>query len=808
VPFTVTQKTLERLEWPRILERVRGYARTPLGKAALEAGEPADTAAAWFEGSLAGVRERLAETAEARAILAEGGAVPLGGVADLEEALRRARKGGVLAPRALREICVALAALRDTARFLVQKAARAPRLADRATTFSDHSALERAIETCIEASGEMRDEASAALGSARRESRRLASEIQHRLERLLGDAETTSHLSDRYFTVRNDRYVLPVRADARARVPGIVHDASGSGTTLFVEPEALVELNNRHKQAELAIEREVIRVLRDLSEQTAQAADAIEAELALLAEIDLAFARAALAEELQATEPEVGDAGIVRLTQLRHPEIPTARSVPNDVQLGESFHVLVVSGPNAGGKTVVMKAVALAALFVRAGLHVPADAGARVDLFDAILADIGDEQSIGEDLSTFSAHMANLARIVNAASPRSLVILDEVGAGTDPGEGAALAQAALEALANTGARVIATTHYGLLKEMADVDPRFANASVEFDSETLAPTYRLHMGLAGTSSACAVAARMGVRRDVVERAQRLLDREDRQLDRMLSELAASRAALESEQREATRLREQTELVRAEYGRKLTALQERRDTLYRAMRKDMDRAFRDAHGQIAAVIRELQRGGTARDAARARQRLQQLEERARNTEREAGLSSETEAAIDPVDWHRARPGDPVRIAGGGRGVLRALPDRRGRVVIGIGSARITVPLERVGRVSEETDSAESSRGHPAAVAFVEAERGAAGEDETESGRCDLRGLRVDEAMDRLVYALDRAARARCHRLVVIHGVGTGALRQAVRQHCAESAYVTRVEDAPPEQGGDGVSVILLD
>jgi len=807
VPFTVTQKTLERLEWPQILGRLCALTRTPLGRSPLESAADGSIPTALFEDTPEGVRERLTETSEARAILAAGDAPPLGGVVDLGETLRRARKGGALAPRELLDLATSLAALGGTERFLRTRAVQAPRLAGRASTLSDHRDLEGEIEACIEPSGEVRDEASSALADARRQTRRLGAEIQERLDRILHDANTLTHLSDRYFTVRNDRYVLPVRADARARVRGIVHDASGSGTTLFIEPEALVDLNNRHKQAELQIEREVVRVLRHLSALAATEADSIEAELDTLASIDLAFARAALAEQMRAAPPEVGDDGVVWLPLLRHPEIPFDRSVPNDVRLGESFHLMVVSGPNAGGKTVVMKAVALAALSVRAGLHVAAAEGARVDLFDAILADIGDEQSIGENLSTFSAHMANLARIVEAASPRSLVVLDEIGMGTDPGEGAALAQAILEALADTGARVVTTTHYGLLKEMADVDPRFANACVEFDPETLAPTFCLRMGIAGTSSATAVAARMGLRREIVERAHRFLEREDRQLDRMLVELAASRAALESEQREATRLREESETVRSEYGRKLAALQERRDNLYRSMREDLDRSFRDAHGQIAAVIRDLQHGGTARDAARAREQIQNLEERARIADEESGVGAETEEALDPVDWSTAKPGDAVRVAGGGTGVLRALPDRRGRVVVGIGSARIQVPLERVGRATRSGVSEPSARAP--SVRVVPDETGDAEQSEaaTSSDRCDLRGLRVDDALDRLLYALDRAASAGRGKLVVIHGLGTGALRQAVRAHLAESPYVTRFAPAPPDEGGDGATIAVL-
>jgi DNA mismatch repair protein MutS2 len=789
----VTQKTLERLDWPLILGRLAEFARTPRGAARL-----AD--ADLFAATGAEVRERLALTAEARAILSSGDGPPLGGTVDPAEALGRASRGGVLAGEELLGVARTLAALRETRRFLLARSDAAPRLADLASLLPERPALEREIARCLDPEGHVRDEASPALAAARREVHELAARLSDRLAKILRDPDVRSALSDDYFTVRNDRYVLPVRADSRGHVRGIVHDASGSGTTLFVEPQALVELNNQHKRAELEVEREIARVLRELSEAAAAAAPEIDAGLDTLALLDLAFARAELALALDATAPEVGEAGVLWLPQLRHPGLDPRFAVPNDVRLGDGLHVLVISGPNAGGKTVAMKAAALAVLFVRAGLQVPAAAGARVDLFDAVLADIGDEQSIGLSLSTFSAHMANLAQIVNEASPRTLVVVDEVGVGTDPGEGAALAQAILETLADAGARVIATTHYGLLKEMADVDPRFANASVEFDPVTLAPTYRLRVGFPGSSSATAVAARMGLASSVIERAHEFLESEDRKLDRMLHELATSRAALESEQREAARLREESEAARTEYRHKLEKLSQRRDELYRAMREDLDDQFKNAHAQIAAVIRDLQRGGavaTAQDAAHARERLVSLAERQRDAEEAAGLIADPAELLIPIDWNRARAGDPVKLAGGSVGTLSALPDRRGRVAVMVGSVRMVVPAERVGRAEPGEAPVVAVR-----VARATPPPGGGGTE-----RCDLRGQRVDEALDALGEALDRAASGGRDRLLVIHGLGTGALRKAVREHLAASPYVTRLEPADPSEGGDGASVAYL-
>ncbi len=816
--FRVSDKILARLEWPELVERLASHAHTPFGR--VRCAPPQDGAAPQplFAQSLEAVLALLRETSEARLLLDQGQAPPVGGLGDLEPTLRRLGKGGVLGARELLDLRATLSALHATQRFLSRRATEAPHLAAHAAGIPDLRELEDEIDLCIDAEGEARDSASPALADSRREARGLAADLQRRLAAYLHDPEIVVALSDSFVTMRNGRFVLPVRSDARARVRGIVHDASGSGTTLFVEPEAVVELNNRMKQAELAVERETLRILRALSEHATRERAALEAGLDALETIDLAFARGRLSREMDAVEPIVRHEGVFVLPQLRHPLLPPDRVVPNDLRLGESYTVLVLSGPNAGGKTVALKCLALAALCVRAGLHIPAAPGCRADLVDALLADIGDEQNLQESLSTFSAHAANLARIVEEATPHSLVVLDEIGVGTDPSEGASLAQAILEALAHAGARVVVTTHFNLLKEMAAVDPRFANACVEFDPDTLAPTFRLRLGVAGVSSATAVAARMGLRSDVLERANALLERDDRRLDRMLSELASNRMALERERNEALRLRAESEAARAEYAAKLAKLEARREELFRRMREDLDQAFRGAHAEVAAVIRDLQRGGGARDAAHARERLQALEAKVDETAQAAEAASpKQEPPESPVNWRDAKPGDVLRLRGGGEAVLLTLPDRRGRVSVQVGAARALVPMDRLTAVRRPSAQDAGREGVGATrvrpkVAFEGeppdrglAESAALGE---AFAGCDLRGLRVEEALGRLVVGLDRAAVTGQRSLVVLHGLGSGALRDAVRAHLTSSPYVVSFARGGPHEGGDGVTVVQLE
>ena len=800
MPFDVAESTLGSLEWARLIDDLRTCCRTPQGRLLLS--ESSDESL--FEADESDVRIRLCETTEARILLDRDAIAPLAGCADLTASLAHAEKGGVLEPTQLIDVRSTLEAMHATLRFFDHHREQTPALDELASRIEERSDLEAAIGRCLEANGEVRDAASTSLANARREALGLSGNLQRRIERALRHADIKPHLSDHFHTVRNGRFVLPVRADSKGHVRGIVHDASRSGTTLFVEPDDMVELNNRHRQAELTVEREILRVLRELSAAVARNAMPLRTNLEWIARLDLAVARGQLSRMTEGVEPEVGHEGIFELDGIRHPLISPDQCVANDLRLGRDFTVLILSGPNAGGKTVALKSVALAALMVRAGMHVPANPGARVDLVDRVLADIGDHQDIQESLSTFSAAMATLADILRGAGPNTLVCLDEVGVGTDPSEGAAIAQATLEALADSGARVVTTTHYNLLKEMAEIDDRFKNASVEFDPKTLAPTYRVRIGSPGASSATTVAARMGMPQRVLERAGGLLDREDRRLDRMLAELGASRALLESEKIAASSLRAESEQARQEYRTKLARLQERRDKLFGDMRRELDDSFRDAHSEVARIIAELQRQPSSRRAATARTQLETLRDHTAQTQSDRGIKptpTPAESTTNPIDWPRARVGDAVRAPGGGAGTLLSLPDRKGRVMVQVAGAKLTISRDQLGGANPKTDRKTSSSGStPSEITLPSPRIG--GTVET-----DLRGLRVDEALDRLDVALDLAAAEGRDEVRVIHGIGTGALRSAVREHLPRSHYVAEWVEATREEGGAGATRGIL-
>ncbi len=793
MPFFVTARTLHLLQWNDILLQLQGQALTPWAFSRCAQAMQADPSCGelgLFEPEMSEVKKRLAETGEALALLDRGSVPPMGGLAALDEALTRLEKRAALSGEALREIALVLRALRETRDLFEGCGEATPLLAERALGFEDHYALEARIADAIDENGELHDRASPELAEARSEVHRLSTSMRNRIEASLQDPEIAEALSDSFYTTRNERLVLPVRANFQGRVRGIVHAASASGATVFIEPEAVLDLSNKHKSALLTIERETLRILREISGQAADHLHYLRREIGLLAEIDLAFARARLALQQEAVPPEVGDEGILALPQMRHPLIPRDEVVANSIHLDGEKRVLILSGPNAGGKTVAIKAAALALLYLRAGLYVPTDAGARIDQFDTLLADIGDEQSLDAHLSTFSAHLENLHAILEHAAPRALVILDEICVGTDPGEGASLAQATLESLADAGAAVLVTTHYRLLKELADIDPRFANACVELDADTLAPTYRLRMGAAGASSALELAQRVGLPEPLRQRARDLLHETDNRIEQLLLELSTRRAGLEKEQREQARLRREAEALRSEYEQKRNTLVKRREKLFQKMKSELEARFKKSHEEVAAVIRKLQRGGDAKAATQARSELEEISRAAPQ------VPVVEEPAAIPVDWENICVGDAVCLPGGERAELCSMPDRRGRVTVRAGTARVVMEAAKLQGAQGTT----AAKPKPPRAASTH-------DSDTRTQEIDLRGMRVEEAVDAVSKALDEAMSTGCARLRIIHGLGTGALRTATRKYLHSSPYVDRYEPAPSSEGGTGATIVRL-
>lgn len=786
-----------RLEWPRVAEWLAREAATGRGAQACRG----DLFAPTREAAL----ERLAETSEMRGLLDAGEDLPFGGVHDLREAQAALSRGSLLSSAELTRVHSTLQATARVHSFLRGRGERAPCLKELAQTLPDLRELERKLGRALTPEGELRDDASPQLKRLRRRVRELEREVQRRMSACLQAPDIQPHLQDQFVTQRENRPVLPIRADARRHVRGIVHDVSSSGTTVFIEPESVVELSNQQRMAQMELTREIERLLRELGEAVNAEDAAIAALGDTLETLDVVRARGGLSRKLDGVAPLTDESAPLSLRELRHPllllEAGLAREdvIPNDLALPSEARGVVISGPNAGGKTVLAKAAGLAALSLRAGLHVAASPDSSFPILDQVCADIGDEQDLRSGLSTFSARMSNLARIVADADAHTLIIVDEIGEGTEPGEGASLAQAILEALADRGAYVVATTHFNQLKELAGSDLRFVNASAEFDTGTLLPTYRVRMGLPGSSGAIWVAERMGLEDSVVKRAQALLDDEDRKLEALTRSLSGMRQELEAERQAASRVREESEAIREDYESRLTLLRSAREKALAAMKVDLEQAYRQAREEIAEVTRALQRGGphAGRSANRAQAELASIRERTQVVEE--AQREDTERV--PIEPESLAPGVRLELEGiAGEAVLVEPPDRQGRVVVRMGGARTTVPLERVRRIHAEPRSGEEAKLKPIRVDRVPFE-------ERADPECDLRGLRVDEALDRAEAHLQRMLGTSVRQVIFIHGHGTGALREAIRAWLQGRPEVTEFTPGGPQQGGNGITVAML-
>ncbi len=803
--------TLADLGWPSLIAELAKRAHTRRGEVLCLQLAPLPNRDAIL------VRQR--EISEARALHDAADPLPLAGIRDLEASLRRSEKGGALDPSALVEVAATLRSGAAVRRHLLRKPALHPHLAGRAAVIAELDDLADMIERAFqrgpepERGGEqagpsgprLADAASPALSSLRRRARQIREELERALERLLDASELAPHLQDRYFTQRDDRYVLPIRVDARAKVRGIVHGSSQSGQTVFVEPEGLVELNNRLKLAEWEVLEEERRILVALSAEVEAEMAAIQNNLEVLAHLDLVDACARLALALRASPPDLAEPGeTLDLRRARHPliELSAKRCVPNDIVVAAG-HALVISGPNAGGKTVALKTAGLLAWMTRAGLHLPAQEGSRVPPIDLVVCDVGDAQSIERDLSTFSAHVQQLTRFLASARPGALILLDEIAGGTDPGEGAALAQAVLEALVETGAMVIATTHYDRLRLLPTTDTRFVNASVGFDLERLMPTFTLTIGIPGASAALSVARKLGLRQTICDRAEALAGDGPRGLEQLLQDLEAERrklaAAREHAEAEAEEARAARELAEARAVLAQAALEEAR----RGAHDDAVATLREARAELDRHATVLRRNKAGIEPAELSAQKRAIAEAAAKVH--AAAPAPTLPAGRPAVASDLEPGRSVFVARlGGRATVLERP-RGKRVLVQAGPLKVAVDLDEIHVPNAEApkSSARLARGHNAFE--LEAPRA---EDRRRGLRTiDLRGERVDVAIGLTEKFLDDAIRAGDEEVLLIHGHGTGALRDSLRRELKVFPGVRGVLPAPKEHGGDGASIVQL-
>lgn len=775
---------LEVLEFEKVRQMLAEKAASALGREAALHLEP--------KRDLAEVQERQALTTEMRKAISFGEGLGLEGVKDIRSPLWRLKAEGVsLSGQELLDVASTLGASRRAKRFIEAKKEHLPRLADRARGMATFEGIEKAIANALSLDGEVLDRASEALKKIRRETVAVRGRIHDKLSALLSSPAGGKAAQEPIITVRENRYVIPVRTEEKGRIRGIVHDTSSSGATVFLEPLATVELNNQLRELAIAEQREIERILAELSDQVRQLREPIQRTLGILAEMDLLYAQALLADSLSAVEPLLNDAGRMKITMGRHPLLVRAlgkdQVVPLAISLGDGFTMLVITGPNTGGKTVALKTVGLLVLMAQAGLAVPAGEGTELAVFHSIYADIGDEQSIEQSLSTFSSHIREVAKVLREADDRSLVLLDEVGVGTDPNEGAALAMSVLEELNDRGARVLATTHYGSLKVFAHSHPGMENASMEFDRETLSPSFRLQIGVPGGSYAMEIAERLGLSREVIATAKRLISREALRLDELIQSLETKVRQAEAE-REALAVKgRDLERDKLAYEAKLRDAKAEVKEIREKAREEARALIRGSKQEVEKIlVRVREEQATRETALKASHALAEEERKVANEEEMPEVVRKGEPLISP------QVGEKVWVESLHRdGVLVSLSNNRARVETG--GIRLDLPLAVLSRAK----SKEEAQG--GTVTFDH--------DREFSPELMLIGLRSNDALEQLDHYLDQAELVGIRQVRIVHGKGSGVLRKNVGEVLERDQRVRSHRLGEWDEGGSGVTIVEL-
>jgi DNA mismatch repair protein MutS2 len=781
-------KHTKALELDKILEMVAEECSSQDGAQLARELEPVHTAAEaqWL----------LGETDAAFVAMAKYGAPSFYGMKNVTNPLRRAQAGGGLGLRELLDIGATLRTIRGLTQWWGKSGNVTTALTPRFEVLAPNKYLEEKIFTCIVNEEEVADNASPALASIRRKIRAASQRVRDQLDKLIHSQAHQKHLQESIVTQRGGRYVVPVKAEFRGEVPGLVHDTSASGATVFVEPMSVVEANNEIRVLRSDEQDEIARILLELSGEAGSFADSIIESYHYAVELDLIFAKAQVAYKMKAVVPQVGEDGKIALHAARHPLIAKEKVVPTDITLGVEFDTLIITGPNTGGKTVALKTIGLLTLMAMCGLMIPAGEGSRVAVFRHILADIGDEQSIEQSLSTFSSHMVNIIHIFEVADNSSLILLDELGAGTDPVEGAALAEAIIQELRGRGVRLACTTHYAELKAYAIQTPGVENGSCEFDVATLRPTYRLLIGVPGKSNAFAITQRLGMDTAIVDRARELVSREGNAFEQVVGRLEEDRRKMEDEL-EALRASAAQAKANAEASQRL------KDEAEAQAKKEIDRARQEA-AQIVQKTRQRADALVGELEELRRQKNKQI-----SAEQKARLRSglkELESSSDPVHQRRddnyvlPRPlvvGDEVLLYDIDKEATVLELPKDGTVLVQAGIIKTRVPLENVRLLSKrQLKKKNPTRTVTKNVSTPET-----------SSSLDLRGQTVEEALMEVDNFLDRASRMHLSQVTIIHGKGTGALRTAVQQHLRRCSQVKSFRLGTYGEGESGVTIAEL-
>lgn len=785
----MNEKALRVLEFNKLKEHVKKYTVTSAGKELIDQLVPYS--------NIHEVREHLKETEEATDLLMKKGNPPFEGLYDCRDGIIRAEKGGILNPGQLLRIGNMLRCARRFSEFLkVKENERSYDILDDICAGIVHiRKLEDDINNAIIGDEEISDRASQTLYNLRRSIKDKNSSLRDRVNSII--RENSKYLQENLYTVRGDRYVIPVKAEFKGMVQGLVHDQSSTGATLFIEPISLVNLNNEIKELMLKEKAEIERILSELSAKVYSNIAHVKNDFNILLELDFIFAKAKYAVEINAICPDVNDKGIFNLIDAKHPLIDRDKVVPSDVYLGREFTSLVITGPNTGGKTVTLKTVGLIHLMAMSGLMIPAKDSSTVAFFEEVFADIGDEQSIEQSLSTFSSHMTNIVNIMSNANNKSLVLFDELGAGTDPTEGAALAMAILEALRKRGCKIVATTHYSELKGYALKTVGVENASVEFDVETLRPTYRLLIGVPGKSNAFEISRRLGLSDDIISSSKELISSETLKFEDMIQSLQEKSIKAEKDAREAEKLRVEAQRLKDQYEKKVEKIETVRENAYAEARRDAKQILREARDEADEILknmRDLERMGASSDARRMlEEERKRLKTKISNTEEQLNKTVKDKGE----EITEVKLGMEVMLPSiNQKVVILTMPDSKGEVQVEAGIMKINVKLSDLRKVKDSKPEKK-----------VKGKREVNLNLKSVQSSVDLRGLDGEEACYNADKYLDEAYVAGLQEVSLIHGKGTGILRKAINDMLRSHPHVKSYRIGEYGEGGTGVTVVQL-
>ncbi|MCL1885142.1 MAG: endonuclease MutS2 [Defluviitaleaceae bacterium] len=788
----MNKKALKALEFGKIIEQLAGKAASPMGKVKCAEALPLTR--------LDDINRSQGETTEAAGYILRKGSLPLGGISDIYAAISRAAAGGMLTAEELLQVGECLYVFKKISLYGKEDVLVRSLLSEYFSGITPNEKMENEISRCIKPSGEVSDNASPKLAEIRRSIRVTHDRIRDHLQGVIQSASYKNMLQDAIVTLRGDRFCVPVKAEYRTSFPGMVHDQSSTGATVFMEPLSVVELNNKIKDLHFEEKREEEKILYKLSAMVWEDGEILEANLKIITELDYIFAKGELSLSMKASEPKFNNRGYINIRKGRHPLLKQDTVVPTDIYLGGEFSMLLITGPNTGGKTVTLKTVGLFTLMGQSGLHIPALDNSELAVFDEVFADIGDEQSIEQSLSTFSSHMSNIVSILENVGPNALVLLDELGAGTDPTEGAALAISLLSHLHSQKIRTVITTHYSELKLYALSTDGAENASCEFDVETLRPTYRLLIGIPGKSNAFAIAKRLGLNDNIIDEARALLSQKDIRFEDVITDLEASKKQVLIEQDRAAAYRRDAEKLREDASKLEEKLRTQREKLQKEAREEAGQLVRDAKKEAEKLITELRKQLSTISQS-------ELEE-ARRVARE-GLSA-LEATISPISEKPGRK-PPENLRKGDRvfvhsmnltGTVQTPPDQSGETQIQAGIMKIKVHITDLS-LSEE-DPAEK------AAAFIKkrsSSRSGTMKSMSISPEIDLRGLLPEEATSEAERYIDDAFLASLTTITLIHGKGTGVLRTAIHNMLKRQPNVKEFRPGKYGEGEDGVTIVTF-